>query len=432
MKKIFAFCFSLLCISNILFGQNIYKKYSPNDTIRGERLILGVNNLSYEKRVSTYKYFSANLDANYFKWKFTSKQQIYFNAMTRYAYKDFKPESFPSTDSKTTDIYADIYGGISYYIKPNKFYFNTSAKIIYQGRNGDETENTGNGYLFGGLGYGRIYNAQGLEAAEYLSEALYKSGTIKNPLDKNSLYSIDKIIRAYRNGNYENDYKDDAEVYLMRDVEKTLLNNNVINGKLDAETTMRVYTIITNSSFKYFYYPRYSGFQTQTDIQYHAFGSIKPKENFGKLTAIYGIPISQSTNLMLTGFYAQALNDNSGMYMQNTLNYYLLSYSDKNNFNFSNDYYIYNRILTNKSVIGFNADFMQSLSSTAGIFFRTAYYNYPKNSDSETDFLVYSDLFLQYNILSKLTSQLGLSYFKSKSDNDESYRLSLSFNYSVF
>lgn len=434
MTKIFVVCCLLLGLNNYSIGQNVYANYNSNDTIRGEKLILGLNNLGYDKTVSGYKYFFANLNTNYLKWKFTPKQLLYFNGNISYYYSNFSSDSYPLGNNKSSRIDADIFGGGSFYLKPNKIYLSAFAKLNYFGKNSDDAENksNGNGYLFGGVGYGRITNAQGLEAAEYLSESLYKKGIISTRLDKNTLISIDKIIRAYRNGNYDNDYKDDSQIYLLKDIERTLINTNAIKGKLDAEATMRIFSVIANTSMKYFYYPRYIGFQTQAEIQYHAFGSIKPKENFAKLTAMYGIPVTKSTNIILTGFYAKALNDDAGLFTQNTSNYYMLGYTDINNFNFSSYDYYSNQILENKSIVGFNSVTMQSINSTAGILFRAGYYNYPSNGDAETDFLAYCDIFLQYNILSKLNSQLGLSYYKYKSQAQENYRLSLGFSYVVF
>jgi hypothetical protein len=434
MRKISVFFCLLLGLTNYLNAQNLYENYNPDDTIRGESLILGINNLSYDKRVGGYKNFAASLNANYFKWKFTPKQLFYFNGNINYSYSKFSSEGFPLEDNKNSNIDAQIFGGGSFYLKPDRFYVSAFTKLDYSGRNSDISGNraNGNGYLFGGIGYGRIKNAQGLEAAKYLSEALYKAGEINTRLDKNTLIAIDKIIREYRNGNYENNYKDDSQIYLLKDIERALVSYNVIKGSLDAESTMRIFSVIANTSLKYFYYERYIGFQTQAEIQYQAFGSIKPKENFAKLTAMYGLPVTKSTNIMLSGFYAYALNDDAGMYIQNSMNYYMLGYTDINNFNFSSYDYYSNRILGYKSIIGINTNITQSINSTAGIFFRAGYYNYPASGDLENDFLAYSDLFLQYNVLSKLSSQLGLSYYKYKSMSEENFRVSLGFSYRVF
>lgn len=446
MRQVYVFCIAIFLICNFSQAQNVYENYSENDTLRGERLWLGLNNLSFSRTVSQSSYLEMNLNGSYSKWKFTPKNLYFLQAQLYNSYEKISSDDASFGNGRRNYLLGILYGGFSHYLKPKGLYGNISTKLDFQNNNGDFEENQsyGNGYLFGALGYGKISNAQGLEAAEYFSEALLKTKVINKPLDNATLLAIDKIIYSYRNGNYGNDYKDDAEIYLMKDIEKTLMQNNVISGKLDAESTMRLFTIFTNRSLKYYFYPRYLGFQTQGEIQYHLFSDIKPKENFAKISTAYGLPISKSSNLLLNGFYARALNDDAGIYLQNFPSYYFLPYgeSDINNFNFTNNNVgygnFYNSVIAaNRSIIGIDAFLTQSLSSTAGIFFRNSYYYYPKSNsatvlNSESKFLFFSSLSLDYNIYSKLFASINLSYYKNETQPQESYQAGIRLAYTIF
>ncbi|MBS1493940.1 MAG: hypothetical protein JST55_10535 [Bacteroidetes bacterium] len=444
MKIILVISIFILSLTNI-YGQNIYKDYNINDTIKGQKLTLGTNGFSYNRNVSSYTAVDLNLNGEYSAWKFTPKNLYFAKALIFENYRKITTDGLNLQGGRENSLYSEVYGGYSYYLNPNKAYLTASTILTYQTSNSDYNSNYshGNGYLFGGLGYGRIVNSQGVEAAEYFSEALVKSKVTDKPLDKSTLLAIDRIIYKFRNGNYGSSFKDDAEIYLMKDIEKLLMEHNVITGKLDAESTMRLYTILTNRSFKFYYYPRYVGFQAQAEVQYHAFGNIKPKENFVKITGAYGMPLSRSTNLLLGGFYAQALNDDAGRFLQSFPPYSMLGYGedDINNFNFSANKFgfgnFYNSVIAaNNSIIGTDIYLTQSLSSTAGLFFRTSYYNYPKNTSSdiasESSFLFESDLSLSYNIYSKLTSNILVGYYKNEQISQESYVARLSFYYTIF
>ncbi len=443
MKKLIVF-FIFIFICNVVKSQNIYEKYTQNDTLRGQKLWVGVNNLSYNRTVSQYSSLEINLNASYTKWKFTPKNLYYFQVQASDRYnKISSDDNFPN--GRRNFFFGTIYGGYSHYLQPKEFYGNISTKLEYYNDNGDFGDNnmSGKGFLFGALGYGRINNAQGLEAAEYFSEALLRTKVINRPLDKSTLLSIDKIIYAYKNGNYGSDYKDDAEIYLMKDIEKVLLEHNAISEKLDAESTMRLFTIFSNRSQKYNFYPRYVGFQTQAEIQYNLFSEIKPKEHFAKISAAYGLPISNNTNFLLNGFYARVLNDDAGNYLQSFPQYNLLPYgeADISNFNFTNNDFehgnYYNSVIAaNKSIVGVNAYLTHTINSTAGIFGTVSYNYYPKNSDiinSEANFLFTCSAGLTYNIYSRLFANFYVSYYKNETVySQESYVAGVNLNYTIF
>jgi len=426
----------LFFISSYSLSQNIYSNYNFNDTIQGQRLQISAGNISYSKFAGFGSQVNVNVEANYLKWKFTPKTLNYFQASIADDYN--KTDLSSSNQSfKRNILQASLYGGTSYYFQPNKFFVLGKASVnhfkVTDDNNSSPYENS-EGLLHGGIGYGRIFDAQGLQSAQYFSEALLKKGKIKTKLSSKTLLEIDKLIYAYRNGNYYNKHKDDKESILFRDIENVLLRNNEIENRLDAETAVGLYTIFSNSSYKFFYYPRYTGYQIQSELQYQMFGNTDSRNHYLLLSGAYGIPFSEQTSMLFRAFYSMAIGDKTTGNISNFPEYYELYGGplDENNLSFNNPN-LY-PLMSYKSIIGAKLNLYHSINSVAGISIRTYYNFFPENKDISltNDELCGLDATLTYNIFSRLFSSIDVGYRYTKQYYTEGFTTSLRFDYTIF
>ena len=464
MRNILAFTFVLLSLTTT-YGQNIYKDYSLLDTIQGEKLSLGTNGLSYSHSSEYGNSLNLNLNAVYSKWKYDPKLLYYFQAnaysyYNRTSYNDgFEIDGAQNLNrdynyENINLIYAGA--GVSYYVQPRKLFFSAAFSAELRNVNANYyqsesyTSNRGQGYLWTGIGYGRIDNAEGLAQAMNVSEALLTNNVIKGKLSQSTLKEINSKLFKFRNLNYLNKYIDDASIMLMKDIESVLLKNNEIDGPLDTENAVRLYQVIMNTSRRYFYYPKYIGSQIEVQLQTQAFSNEKPTENYLKIGGVYGYPVSDNTNLLITAAYRRMLNEDGSGYFYQFPSYYSFYSAIPDYFNnqissgqhevgvYSNSYNVSLRNHNSQFSLGFNIT--HSLNSTAGLNFKADYYYYPSNSNlyyvynyydpDKDEFTLNASGQLDYNIYSQLFSHLNFGLIKSS--NRTIFGVSLGFEYLIF
>lgn len=440
MRLNLAFLLFFLSLTNI-YAQNIYKLYKPNDTSQGQRLKIGNFNLASYNHTPNSDYYSLSVGASFAKWKFTPKILWAVSAITQNNARHYSSNYITSMlNSTSTNLSSQInlVGGLSYYLKPDKFYISLSGSTgyYYYFRDGTEEEEivenmqnyireskiAGSGYVSGAIGFGRIYNALNLEYGLFFSESLVKSKMAKTKLSDKSLFQISSLIYKFRNGDFKSKYKDDAAVGLFKETEKVLLQNNDIALPLDAENAVRLYEILSNATGNYFIYPRYQGYQIQTQFQYEVFGTEKPHNHHMNISGIYGIPISERNNLLISGYISLPI-DMLANYAYSTAPYvpeihnhnFFVLYPDYNNLSSFTTYTgtgLFNGGAVNGDKIDFSimADFTHSFNSFAGITLNTSYFKRIYKDDYDNPGFFTFNGRLDYNIYSALTLSASLNY----------------------
>lgn len=459
MQKILLVLLFLL-LSQHLFGQNIFENYKAADTIYGERLTVGTSDMGYYHSSEYGNTLNLNFNANYTKWKYTpaflyNMQAFGYTNYSRSNYYDPYIVSREQNARYNTSNENLLYlgGAISYYFKPRKFFVSAaySAELRNYSSNYERnySSTTGQGFLWTGMGYGRIDNAEGLEQAINVSESLTKNKIIKTKLSSATLKEIDSKLYKFRNGNYENKYIDDASIKLMKDIENILIKNNEIDHPLDAENSVRLFQILLNTSQRFFYYPRYIGSELNVQFQTQTFSYEKPKENYLKISGIYAYPISQRTNLLFSASYARKFNDDAGGYLYQFPSYYSYYSNIPDYFNveynisrkglgvFEGNSYYYFDGHQSRFNLGFNIT--HSLNSTAGINLNSRFSYYPAHNSDYYSYDYHPEINeyffnisgqLDYNIYSQLFSHIRAGF--SKSNYRDGFNINLDFDYIIF
>jgi hypothetical protein len=452
-----------LFITNI-YGQNIYKDYNLNDTIKGEKLTIGSGNMGYFRDSEYGSTLNLLLGINYSKWKFSPTMLYYMqaNGYTNYNRTNYNDPQVSNKQSNRNDysynfenfLYTGI--GASRYFSPKKFYLSAAISAELRTLNASyqdeisESRLIGQGFTWAGMGYGRIDNAEGLERTMTASESLLRYNIIKTKLSSKSIKEIDVKLAEFRNENYLNKFLDDESIILMKDIEAILLKNNEINGSLNAENSVRLYQILMNTSRRFFYYPRYIGTQFDVQLQTQIFSYEKPKENYLKLSGVYGYPISEKTNLLFTTSYRYSLSNDASGYVNRFPAYYSFygNTEDYNNVQFNTPHNglgvfseTYFSIMGHKSLFSVQAEVTHSLNSTAGLHIGAQYHYFAANSVDSNITYFYSDptaneyyfnisAQLDYNIYSHLFSHFRTGY--GKTNYRDAFSVNLDFDYVIF
>lgn len=465
MKILLYFLLVLIFATNI-YGQNLFKDYTLNDTIRGEKLTLGTNNIGYQHNSENGNYINFGVNSIYNKWKFTPTSQYFLqaNAYTSYTRLNYydptiieRGESFSRDYEYSFSNFVYLAAGGSHYFKPNSVYLSVAASTElrtennnYNGDNGYSSIK-GQGFLWTGLGYGRINNAEGLERAQVVSEILFKKNIITKKLSQQTLKELDKKLFEFRNGNYLNDYLDDESIIFMKDAEAILIKNNELNKSLDAESSVRLLQTLLNTSKRYYFYPRYIGYQLDAQLQTQVFSDVKPKENYLKFSGVYGLPVSNKTNLLFTTSYRYMLNNDARGFMNWFPNYYSFYglLSDYNNVQFNVPHRGlgvlsssgYEDLRGHKSQISVAINATHSLNSTAGLSLIAQFYYYPAISENDNiNYYYYNPTIneyyynisgrLDYNIYSQLFSHIRAGYGEDNKRN--AFSVTIDFDYIIF
>jgi len=400
MKKIYPLLVIILAIfiSDISLAQKIYDSPSPITFTHGKRLTLTSYNGEEPVDLLSYKVndsvgiteFKMSLAADYRQWKFTDRFMVAGYAKSSFLRIWSKTPQGPDTGNLGFSRFlASAYAGMSYYLQPNKFYVTGAIgggmDIFKLDRDFQEVEhidtNASSSAVWGALGYGRINNRRVVEYAYDFDEALRKKGVIDRALDDKTLMDISRLLYQQRDGMYQDRFEDDEFIELFGEVEKVLLNAGYISGSLDARTSIELYEILRNTSNKYVFYPKYSGWQAQTQIQYQLsdIKKGKPHEHYLSFSGIYCLNFNRNTNLVLSGFYSMPLDSlagggdlKSGSNPENTFQNYLAFLPDRNNLDFFREFdgtgtYGSRYVPGLQSLFGVRADMYYSLSSFAGL-----------------------------------------------------------------
>ncbi len=407
MKKLqLVFLFILVLIYNVSFSQKLYDDKDPLVYTKGKRLTLTSSTnplypsdlLSFEISDTSNYEFKFNVYTDYKQWKFTPKLLLGGFAKVGFEYSKVRqdqPNPFDTISvinlARTTNLTAQLYGAASYYLLPDKFYVTGALGVGYQNAsnnyivgitNTTSDSSVSPSYLWGALGYGRINNRQTVEVSYDFSEALMKKGIITSKLDDNTLLKISKLLYSQRDGEYRDKFEDDEMIELFGNVESELLKAGYITDKLDARTSIRMYEILNNTSKKFVFYPKYSGYQVQGQVQYQIANETKdkPHQHFLSLSGIHCLNLNSKTNLVFSAFFAIPLDTMAKINgpvagFAAAFQNYLAFLPDRNNLDFFSPYPPYtgtgvyggNYVKGLTTLIGVRADIYKSLSSVSGI-----------------------------------------------------------------
>jgi hypothetical protein len=463
MKKIYSFVILLFFVftSFNTFAQKLYDDINPITYTHGKRLTLTSNAgsepldfLSYKRNDSMgITEFKMSIGADYRQWKFTEKLLVAGYAKGNFLRIWSKTPQGPDTGNLGfSRMLASLYGAMSYYITPNQFYVTGAVGGGYDyfrlNRDFQETEhidtNVSSSAVWGALGYGRINNREVVEYAYDFDEALRNRGIINRKLDDKTLMTISKLLYQQRDGMFLDQYEDDEFIQLFGQIERALLNAGYISGSLDAASAIKLYEILRNTSRKYIFYPKYSGYQVQSQVQYQLSNieKSKPHEHYLSFSGIYCFNLARQTNLVLSGFYSIPLDSmalgsdmRTGSNFENVFQNYLPFLPDRNNLDFFREFHgtgVFGRSYVPglQSLIGIRADVFHSLSSFAGIqgniLISDRMFKY---ADSKLHFGAAARF--DYNIYSSLTSYAKGTFITEKGV-PPSYTIGFGFGYRVF
>lgn len=462
MKRIYTLLILVsFLVSSSGFAQKLYDDMNVLSNTKGKRLYLTSNFgeeamdfLSYKRNDSAgITEFKMNLAADYRQWKFTDNLLL-----AGYAKGDFiriwsKTPQGPDTGNLGFSRFtAALYGAASYYFTPNIFYITGAIGGGYDkfklDRDFQEVEHVdtavSSSAVWGALGYGRINNRQVVQDAYDFDEALLKRRIIDRSLDDKTLREISKVIYEQRDGMYLDKFEDDEFIELFGDIERILLNAGYISGSLNARSSIELYEILRNTSKKFVFYPKYTGYQVQGQIQYQLSNIEKEKthEHYLSFSGIYCFNLNKSTNLVLSGFYGMPLDTlavgtgmKSGSNPENIFQNYLPFLPDRNNVDFFSEFsgtgvYGSRYVPGLQSLAGVRADAFHNISAVTGVQAYVLLSNrFFKYADSKPHFE--TAVRFDYNIYSRLFSYAKGS-FLAENGVPPAYVFGIGFGYRVF
>lgn len=462
MRKIYSLVFFLLCIFTFsnLSAQKLYDDINVLSNTHGKRLTLAsmelepLDFLSYKRNDSAgITEFKMSLFADYRQWKFTDKLLMGGYAKGNFLRIWSKTPQGPDTGnlgfSRAT---ANLFGGVSYYLQPNKIYITGAigGGIDYfkLSRDFQEMEDfdtlVSSSAVWGALGYGRINNKQVVEYAYDFNDALRNRNIIDSDLDDATLREISVLLYQQRDGMFLDQYEDDEYVELFNRIEQVLIRTGYITGNLGSAATVKLYEILRNPSKKYIFYPKYSGYQVQGQVQYQLSNITKDKthEHYLSFSGIYCLNLTRNTNLVLSGFYSMPLDSMAigngmrwGSNNENIFQNYLIFLPDRNNIDFFHEYYGTGAFGGSyvpglQSSAGIRGDIFHSLSSVAGVQANVLITDrFFKYADSRLHFGAAARF--DYNIYSSLYSYIKGTFYAEK-ELKPAYTIAIGFGYRVF
>ena len=451
----------LVFICSNSFAQKLYDEKNPLSFTSGKRLTLTSNSgdepvdfLSYKVNDSVgITEFKMSIAADYRQWKFTDRFMIAGYAKGSFLRIWSKTPQGPDTGNLGFPRFqASVYGAMSYYFTPNKFYgtlgIGGGYDLFKLDRDFQEVEhidtNVSSSALWAALGYGRINNRQVVEYAYDFDDALIKRGITSTRLDDKTLKEISVLLYKQRDGMYLSMYEDDEFIELFGDVEAALLRAGYITGSLDAKSSIELYEILRNTSKKYVFYPKYAGYQVQAQVQYQLSSILKnkPHEHYASLSGIYAFNFNRQTNLVLSAFYSMPIDSlaaggdlKSGSNPENTFQNYLAFLPDRNNLDFFSEFYgtgtYGSRYVPGlQSLFGIRADMFHSISSVFGVQGNVLISDRMfKYADSKPHVGVGARL--DYNIYSSLFSYVKGTFIAEKGV-PPTYTFGVGFGYRIF
>lgn len=310
---------AILVVSNAQ-AQSVYDNYRDPDS-KGRRLeVYGLNlfDLNHFQDVNgdTITSMNLNLRADYRQWKFNQQWLLGGYVNTGVNYNSTKVNQGNSIGR--TDFDAITYGAASYYFTPNQFYLSGALGLSYATFSQDTgtttvgsiSRNEGPGYLWGSLGYGRIYNAGRIKDAMNIEDAMRTSGIITGTLPNSVTLAIAKLVTQRDNGDFDAANHDDQDIQFFNALQSLLQRDGVVSGDFTMAQTIRIYEALNNTRGRYVNYPRYNGYQAQVQAQYQLFNQTKnkPHDHHLAFNAVFGKALSNNTSFLLSGFFAMALD----------------------------------------------------------------------------------------------------------------------------
>lgn len=343
---------AFLVVSNAQ-AQSVYDGYRDPDS-KGRRLeVYGQNLLDFnhfqDLNGDTITHLNLNLRADYRQWKFNQSMLLGGYVNTGVNYNSHKRNSGNSIGR--TDFDAAAYGGASYYFSPNQFYVTGALGLSYATFSQDTgtttvgsiSRNEGPGYLWGSLGYGRIYNAGRIKDAFNIEDAMRTSGIITGTLPNSVTVAIAKLVTQRDNGDFDAEHHDDQDIQFFNALQSLLQRDGVVSGDFTMAQTIRIYEALNNTRGRYVNYPRYTGYQFQVQAQYQLFNQTKnkPHDHHLSFNGVFGKALSNNTSFLFSAFFAMALDSlatdaapSSGFGGPGSFQSYLSFIPDLNNLDF--------------------------------------------------------------------------------------------------
>lgn len=463
------FLLLFVCLYNISFAQKLYDDVNPLAETHGKRLTLtSTTNPMYPADFLTFGYqdtsdhqLKINVYSEYRQWKFTDKLLLGAFATSGLEYEHSSNNAVIfQTKVSSTKFLVSGYTGASYYPMPNKFFVTGALGVGYErysvftekvGLTPDPAKDTSSvlSYLWGAVGYGKINNRKVVEVSYDFDEALRKAKIIKTKLDDKTLLKLSELIYRQADGEYRDKYEDDEMKELFRDIESTLLNAGYITGSLDAPTTVSLYEILNNTSKKYVFYPKYSGYQVQGQLQYEVSNATKdkPHNHYLSVSGVYCLNLSKNTNFVFSGFFAAPLDTmaTGGGPMAGLTDpfvNYLAFLPNRNNLDFFSPYPPYSgtglyggaTVRGLATYIGVQADIYQTLTSVSGLQGSISVIN--KKYSTFGPYLEYKlSGQYDYNIYSRLQANAKVELLREAFDTAQypaHVTFSMGFSYRVF
>ena len=308
----------------LVLSQNIFAQSNTDSSllnIESEGFILSLGSENFTNNVYDLpiyindEYTFINLNLNGTGWKFSKEFNIggFAELIGIYDYVKFESGNY----AKVTGIFGTLFAEMDYY-HTNKFYSTYSAGTrfsnskIEHSRNvlvlGDAGKGSTN-YLWGGIGYGKILNTASKTKGENFERILLDEGILSRKLPSQVRAKLFSLIEKRNNRDFISGFRDDSDVEFFENVERLLESSGLIEGKLGAGVTIKLYNSLTND--RYLYYPNFSGFQLQSEMQWQIFNDrYNNLVNFG---GIFGTSLFPNANLLFTGFVTLPLNKNSSI-----------------------------------------------------------------------------------------------------------------------
>ncbi len=450
MKKIFILIFITLVCSGYKNSeaQDIYKKYKETNT-NGDRLYLYASDLlSVFQFDSTIKGTSINAAANFTHWNFNKNLQSAGYGYISENYSSIQLFNQPGTSRN--NIFLDLFAGASYYPKPDKFYGTLASSVKFQFLKQDTGSSVigpvfdhfSTSYLFGALGYGRIKNAGRISVARDFEERLLNTGVLQEKLSQKTILELTELIDKKAYDDYGK-YRDSENDLFFQEIEIILLRSGSIKEKLDITNSIRLYEALNNTYRRFVNFPAYIGFQAQVQAQYQIANFTKDKthEHYATLNGVYGLPLSEQTSLLFSGYVSIPLDTLAASFSQGGENTILGFIPDRNNLSFFNNrfdgigYYTSQYTAGNTTQYGLEATIYHALTLRCGVMGSAKMTDLiPKTGNSVSQLEIKTTF--EYNVSNVLNSYANLNYrktFDSSNNNlKDTYNFSIGLSARVF
>lgn len=415
------------------FAQTEIEKYKQTDLIEGSNLYVSgspafFSNVMNDSTKSSNAYI--NLSATFVKWRFTRWLDYSADIRSTGRLSRSKYVERGIEDSyNSTDAHIDIRSGADYYPVKDKlyggFYINSTASF------GNRTKPYSSSDVYAFVGLGRLVNAAQVIHAKNIENALKDEGFIKSPFRSKVLSMLTILLDKRRNSEFVSKYKDDADIEFYSQVENLLFNEKVISSPLNSRATLKLFQVLTNSSF--IYYPRYKGYMVQTELGFSNSNNSYAPYNGNSLkliiSGVYGVPIGLRTDLVFSCYAGFPLNDKRAGLLNYPVFHSPLFLRD------ASDPYIPSRVspLPGEEfdyIGGAKALVFYNISSTAGVT-GFADFSYGKTQNAKNNFELLTMVNFSYNILSRMVLNASLELRRDQIPSTW-FSSGLQFNYIVF